>query len=115
MNDNINVADNTKVAIHRKITFDLTETYKAKNADYGDSFAKIRNEYGPVALMVRLKDKVGRLDSILKSGKIHVKSESIKDTLLDLANYAIMELVEIQLEENEEKREEEMQRGIERD
>lgn len=103
MNNNVNVADNAKVSIHREITLELTETYKSKNADYGDSFAKIRNEYGPIAIMIRLKDKVGRLDSIFSSGKIHVKSESIKDTLLDLANYAIMELVEIKLEEERER------------
>lgn len=71
---------------------DLHETYKAKNADYGDSFALVRKKY-PNAILIRLNDKLNRLETLMNGGKQHV-DESIDDTLLDLANYCIMELVE---------------------
>ena len=74
-----------KLNIHKEICNNLHETYEAKNADYGDSFALVRGEY-PNAILIRLNDK-------LNGGKQHV-DESIDDTLLDLANYCIMELVE---------------------
>lgn len=82
-----------KVELHRSICDSLNDTYKAKNNDYGDSFAKVRNEY-PEAIIVRLMDKLERLKMLLGGRVQQVKDESIDDTLLDLANYCIMELVE---------------------
>ena len=82
-----------KVEVHRNICNSLNDTYKAKNNDYGDSFAKVRNEY-PEAIIVRLMDKLERLKMLLGGRVQQVKDESIDDTLLDLANYCIMELVE---------------------
>lgn len=79
--------------IHREICEELHRTYLKKNADYGDSFAKLRQEY-PEAILIRLSDKLNRLKSLMGSGNIQVKDESISDTLLDLANYCIMEEVE---------------------
>ena len=95
--------DNENVKLHREITAKMSDTYKEKNADYGNSFKKTRDEFGAMTICIRLTDKLERLKSILKSGKQNVLSENIKDTLLDLATYATMELVEIQLEEREEK------------
>ena len=82
-----------KVEVHRNICNSLNDTYKAKNNDYGDSFAKVRNEY-PEAIIVRLMDKLERLKMLLGGRVQQVKDESIDDTLLDLANYCIMEIVE---------------------
>ena len=79
--------------IHREICEELHSTYLKKNADYGDSFSKLRQEY-PEAILIRLSDKLNRLKSLMRSGDIQVKDESISDTLLDLANYCIMEEVE---------------------
>ena len=79
--------------IHREICEELHRTYLKKNADYGDSFAKLRQKY-PEAILIRLSDKLNRLKSLMGSGNIQVKDESISDTLLDLANYCIMEEVE---------------------
>ena len=79
---------------HEKICKELNALYSAKNHDYGDSFRKTRNIV-PSAILVRLHDKLGRLDSLLMAPEsAKVKDESIDDTLIDLANYAIMELVE---------------------
>lgn len=86
--------DTAKADIHKIICNKLTEIYIKKNADYGDSFAKLRNEYGNTAILIRLEDKLGRLKKLMLGAEQKVKDESINDTLVDLANYAIMELVE---------------------
>lgn len=71
------------------ITQNMAETYAAKNHDYGDSFGQSLDEFGLVASVVRLGDKMNRIKSLIKK-EAQVKDESIKDTLLDMANYAIM-------------------------
>lgn len=87
-----------KQEIFNEITVKMAETYKAKNHDYGNSFSKSIDEFGLVAAVVRMNDKMERLKSLAKMGsdEIKVKDESIKDTLLDLANYAVMTLVELE-------------------
>lgn len=82
-----------KREIHAEICGRLTATYIVKNHDYGDSFAQLRERH-PGAILVRLYDKYLRLETLLSGEDPLVKNESIDDTLLDLANYAIMELVE---------------------
>lgn len=71
------------------ITQDMTKTYAAKNHDYGNSFEQSLDEFGLIASIVRLSDKMNRIKSLIKK-EAQVKDESIKDTLLDMANYAIM-------------------------
>lgn len=72
---------------------DLKETLVAKNADYGDSYAKSVEKYGETVMLIRLGDKLSRLESLILSKKIpNVCDESIEDTLKDLAGYAILEL-----------------------
>ena len=71
------------------ITQNMTKTYAAKNHDYGNSFEESLDEFGLVASVVRLGDKMNRIKSLIKK-EAQVKDESIKDTLLDMANYAIM-------------------------
>lgn len=71
------------------ITTDMAKTYAAKNHDYGNSFEQSCNKFGIIASVIRLGDKMNRIES-LAIKKAEVKDESIKDTLLDMANYAIM-------------------------
>lgn len=71
------------------ITQDMTKTYAAKNHDYGNSFEQSLNKFGLVASVVRIGDKMNRIESLMKR-EAQVKDESIKDTLLDMANYCIM-------------------------
>lgn len=90
-----------------RVANQMVDTYKRKNADYGDSFGESINHYGPVAAHVRIGDKINRLQSlVLKKQTAQVKDESIADTYLDLACYAIMTLTDIeykvQLAEEEE-------------
>lgn len=71
------------------ITTNMAKTYAAKNHDYGNSFEQSLDKFGLVASIVRMGDKMNRIESLSKK-EAEVKDESIKDTLLDLANYAIM-------------------------
>lgn len=82
----------SKATTHAKICSDLTALYERKNHDYGDSFGKGFKEYGMTMPCIRLEDKLNRLKSLLKSDA--QVDESIDDTLMDLANYAIMTLIE---------------------
>lgn len=72
-----------------EITNNMAKTYAAKNHDYGNSFEQSLDKFGLVASVVRLGDKMNRIESLTKK-EAQVKDESIKDTLLDMANYAIM-------------------------
>jgi hypothetical protein len=60
--------------------------FTRKNADYGDAFAN----YGPIGVIMRMGDKIQRLMSITKTNVQMVDSESLRDTLIDLHNYAAM-------------------------
>lgn len=73
----------------RKITNNMTQTYSAKNHDYGNSFDLSLDKFGLVASVVRIGDKMNRIESLINK-EARVKDESIKDTLLDMANYCIM-------------------------
>ena len=86
-----------KIEIHRALCEKSNAVYAAKNHDYGDSFAKTRAVV-PNAILVRLHDKLNRLTTLMTGENAMVKDESIDDTLLDLANYALMELVEREAE-----------------
>ncbi len=91
-------ANYNNIDIHKKITDELRELYARKNADYGDSFGKSIKEHGIIAAVVRLEDKMNRITSLAKSDDRKVKSESIEDTLIDMANYAIMTVIEMRKE-----------------
>ena len=84
-----------KIEIHKNICDSLNDLYKKKNQDYGDSFGKSYKEYGLTMSCIRLEDKLNRLKSLNKNGNAQVKDESIQDTLMDLANYTIMTLIEL--------------------
>lgn len=84
----------TKVEKHAQICMGLNELYARKNADYGDSFGKSFREYGLTMACIRLEDKLNRIKALTKQ-EAQVSDESIVDTLMDLANYSIMTLVEL--------------------
>lgn len=68
----------------------MIELHDKKNADYGDAFTKSMDIFGMLYLLSRLHDKVQRLISINDKGTIQVTNETILDTLMDLACYAVM-------------------------
>lgn len=74
---------------------EMSEVHQRKNADYGNNFHKRYEKYGFLTALLRLTDKMERLENIYEKGEIQVKDESVEDTLLDLANYAVMTIVEL--------------------
>ena len=83
----------TNPITHEFICDELYETYKKKNADYGDSFAQSLDKHGLIAAIVRMDDKMNRVINLYKADEQLVEDESIRDTLMDLANYAIMSVM----------------------
>ena len=65
------------------------ELFKRKNNDYGDAFAN----YGPVGVIVRMGDKIQRLVSVSNTNISLVNNETLRDTLIDLHNYAAMAIM----------------------
>ena len=65
------------------------ELFKKKNQDYGDAFAT----YGPIGVLVRMGDKISRLQSITTNNITLVDTEGLRDTLIDLHNYSAMAIM----------------------
>lgn len=73
------------------ITNKMSDIFARKNHDYGNSFEESLNEEGLAASRIRLGDKWNRFKTLSKIDSTRkVKDESIRDTLLDMANYCIM-------------------------
>lgn len=84
---------------HRKILEEMDELYARKNHDYGDSFHLLWEEEGIAMARIRLGDKFSRFKTLSRSNKEQqVMDESLRDTLIDLANYAIMTVMELDRE-----------------
>lgn len=87
--ENDKTLSNTSAHQFKDIAKGMIETYVRKNHDYGNSFDKSLDKFGLVASVVRIGDKMNRIESLVQK-KAMVQDESIRDTLLDMANYAIM-------------------------
>ena len=72
-----------------KIQSEAFELFTRKNTDYGDAFAK----YGVIGVLMRIEDKIQRALTITKNGVNLIPDERLRDTLLDLHNYAAMALM----------------------
>jgi hypothetical protein len=92
----------TEVRVSQLITVQKEglDLFIKKNTDYGDAFAN----YGPIGVIVRMGDKIQRLISVTNSGVNLINTESLRDTLIDLHNYAAMAIMLI--DENKSKKEE---------
>lgn len=99
--DDLKLHIDPKVARHYAICQKLNSVYKAKNHDYGDSFGDTFKKLGIISAVTRLSDKMNRLMSLAVAHDAQVKDEKIEDTLLDMANYAIMTLIELGYEVDE--------------
>lgn len=76
----------------RKYTDNLAVTLENKNKAYGDSFTKSVDKFGKTVIAVRLSDKFNRICNLIKRGELKENDESLEDTLLDMAGYAILGL-----------------------
>ncbi len=95
----------------KKINQEQYELTKKKNSDYandGDAFlnfklisiitgGKTTIEDG---LLTRITDKVSRIGRLVHK-KAHIEDEKIEDTLIDLANYAIIYIIYLRNKKNE--------------
>ena len=80
-----------------EVCTELARILKEKNKKYGDSFAKTADEYGNAVLLLRIQDKLNRLKQLLiLKDKFSGLEESVEDTFLDLAGYAILSKIYIQ-------------------
>lgn len=91
-----------KVNVFEDITIELRDLYDAKNRDYGDSFGQSFRKWGLPMSCIRLGDKLNRLESFAQKKDMLVNDESVEDTLRDLANYAIMTMIELLMAKKEE-------------
>ena len=82
----------------RFITEEMTDLYSRKNTDYGDAFTQSLDEDGLLVSKIRIKDKLNRFSQLINNDAV-VDDESMRDTLIDLANYTVMTLM--WLDENE--------------
>ena len=80
--------------LFEKITKDMLDLYKRKNADYGGSISSTYKTFGMTAFLVRMQDKINRCISLEQKKESKVLDEKIDDTLIDLANYAILAIIE---------------------
>lgn len=92
----------TNPVTHEFICDELYETYKNKNKDYGDSFAQSLDKHGLIAAIVRMDDKMNRVINLNKADDQLVNDESVRDTLMDLANYVIMSVMWLDSKSGEE-------------
>ena len=84
-----------KSEMYNEILEELRKTYEAKNSDYGDSVGDTYKKFGDVSFLTRITDKYNRILSLSDRGECgQVKDESLDDTILDMANYCILWLVE---------------------
>ena len=78
----------------KEITDKMFETFKAKNHDYGSSFSNLFKECGMTYAYGHMEEKLERVKSLMKD-EAKVKGERMKDSLLDLSNYAILTIMEL--------------------
>ncbi len=76
------------------ILCEMRETYEKKNADYGNSFSETIDEFGFIPAVARINDKVKRVKNSVKGQKMNV-NESFRDNLIDIANYCILTIMEL--------------------
>ena len=90
---------------HEEICKSIHEDiYIPKNEAYGDSFHKLYEDLGIISAVTQITHKYNRLKNLAKEmneGKVNQNDESIKDTLIDLANYCILTYMEMERAEIE--------------
>ena len=89
-----------QVQKHKELCDQLNKTYEEKNRNYGDSFGISVKKYGYISALTRMSDKWNRLETLILNKSDGTKDESLSDTLIDLANYCLMTVMELEEEKN---------------
>ena len=87
------------VTKHMNLCNYLNKQYAEKNKKYGDSFSTTVQKYGIIAALTRLSDKWQRFETLVLTKDPGTPDESLRDTLLDMANYCIMTVMELDQKE----------------
>ena len=74
---------------------EMLNTYEKKNADYGNSFAETIQEFGFIPAVARINDKLKRVKNMVKGKDMNIKDESMRDNLMDIANYCVLTIMEL--------------------
>ena len=87
-----------------KTTFEMViaemlDTYKKKNADYGNSFAETIQEFGYIPAVARINDKLKRVKKMVKGEDMYINDESMRDNLMDIAVYSVLTIIELDNQE----------------
>lgn len=91
-----------RLGIYQYILNNLEDTYKRKNSDYGNSVGDTYEKFGDISFLTRITDKYNRILSLADKGECgEVKDEALEDTILDLANYCLLWLVEREYKEQQ--------------
>lgn len=72
----------------------MQELYDRKNHDYGNSFSETIQEFGFTPAIARINDKLKRVKQMVKGEQMHI-NESMRDNLIDIANYCVLTIIEI--------------------
>ena len=88
-----------EIKMFDELTKQMSSTFAAKRKDYGQTTSETYDKFGPVSMLVRMHDKMGRLDNLLGKSMKNNVGEKVEDTLLDLANYALITILEIRKRE----------------
>lgn len=99
----------SRIEQFRAVQQEGLDLFTRKNRDYGDAFA----DYGVVGVLVRMGDKIRRLQNISNTGVTLVQDESLRDTLIDLHNYAAMAVLLIDSNEKIDYSVEELEKEVE--
>lgn len=75
-----------------KVLNPIADILSKKNADYGDSYYKLRDEYGHLAYHIRIMDKINRVKSLYEKDA-QINDESLIDSLKDIIGYTTLEII----------------------
>lgn len=91
-----------KIQLHEDLLKQMHDLYIRKNHDYGDSVHDTYVKYGLTSFLVRMEDKLNRVRTLDKNREnVKISDEKIEDTLIDLANYAILAVIEEKIKKKE--------------
>ena len=82
---------------HKELCDRIHNTCVIKNHDYGNSASDLYKKFGLISYIVRMNDKMNRINTLLNKEN-EVEDEKIEDTLLDLANYCLLAVADMEME-----------------
>ena len=80
---------------HQDLLDELHQTYIQKNTAYGNSFGDTYEKLGIISAVTRITDKYNRIVNLATHPDVNKGDESLRDSLMDMANYAIMTVMEM--------------------